>query len=124
MKRSSGLRPRYIWQGTLVCQAYKSAKLKPLSKFTFKRFEMHRTVTLGAEVTNVSTHCFWLLVGDEELAVPFTEFPWFKKATFEQLSDVQRPTEDHLYWPQLDVDLSVESIRRPESFPLVSRSAA
>ena len=38
-----------------------------------------------------------------------------------QLTDVQRPTEDHLYWPQLDLDLSVESIRRPEGFPLVSR---
>ena len=85
---------------------------------------MHGTVTLGAEVTNVSKHCFWLLLGNEELAVPFSEFPWFKKATIEQLSEVQRPSEDHLYWPQLDVDLSVESIRKPESFPLVSGSAA
>lgn len=84
---------------------------------------MPGTVTLDAEVTNVSTHCLWLLLGDEELAVPFSEFPWFKKATIEQLSDVQRPTPDHLYWPQLDVDLSVESIRRPENFPLASRSA-
>ena len=41
------------------------------------------TVTLGAEVTNVSRHCFWLLLGDEELAVPFTDFPWFNKATIE-----------------------------------------
>lgn len=78
-------------------------------------------VTLGAEVTNVSKHCFWLLLGDEELAVPFSEFPWFKKATIEQLADVQRPTEDHLYWPQLDVDLAIRSVRNPESFPLVSR---
>ena len=78
-------------------------------------------VTLGAEVTNVSKHCLWLLLGDEELAVPFSEFPWFKKATIEQLADVQRPTEDHLYWPQLDVDLAIRSIRNPESFPLVSR---
>ena len=85
---------------------------------------MPGTVTLGAEVTNVSKHCFWLLLGEEELAVPFNEFPWFKKATIEQLSDVQRPTEEHLYWPQLDVDLSVESIRNPESFPLISKGAA
>jgi hypothetical protein len=85
---------------------------------------MHGTVTLVAEVTNVSTHCFWALLGDEELAVPFTDFPWFKRATIEQLSEVQRPTADHLYWPQLDIDLSVESIRNPENFPLVSRGAA
>ena len=85
---------------------------------------MHGIVTLGAEVTNVSKHCFWLLLGEEELAVPFSEFPWFKKATIEQLSDVQRPTEGHLYWPQLDVDLSVQSIRDPASFPLVSQPSA
>lgn len=72
------------------------------------------------EVTNVSVHGFWLLLGDEELAVPFADFPWFKKATIEQLSDVKRPTANHLYWPQLDIDLSVESIRNPAAFPLVS----
>lgn len=85
---------------------------------------MHGTATLGADVTTVSMHWFWLLLGDEELAVPFTEFRWFNKATIEQLSDVQRPTEDHLYCPQLDIDLSVEYIRKPERFPLVSRGAA
>ena len=80
-------------------------------------------VTLEAEVTNVSKHCVWLLLGDEELVVPFSEFPWFKSATIEQLSDVERPTENHLYWPMIDVDLSVESIRKPERFPLVSKTA-
>ena len=44
-------------------------------------------------------------------------------ATIEKLSDVQWPTLDHLYWPQLDVDLSVASIRDPSAFPLVSRHA-
>ena len=78
-------------------------------------------MTPKAEVTNVSQHCLWVLLGDEELAVPFADFPWFKKATIEQLSDVRRPTENHLYWPQLDVDLSVESIRNPAAFPLLSK---
>jgi hypothetical protein len=85
---------------------------------------MHRTVTLKAEVTKVSKHCWWLLLGNEEPAVPFSGFPWLRKATMAQLSDVQRPAEDHAHGPQLDVDLSVGSIRKPESFPLVSRSAA
>ena len=83
---------------------------------------MPGTITFSAEVTNVSAHCFWLLLGDEELAVPFSDFPWLKNATIDQLTDVERPTEDHLYWPQLDVDLSVQSIRDPERFPLVAHS--
>lgn len=83
---------------------------------------MHGSATLEVEVTHVSPHGFWLMLGNEELAVPFAEFPWFKQATHEQLSDVQRPTANHLHWPQLDIDLSVESIRHPEAFPRVSRA--
>ena len=81
------------------------------------------TSTSVPEVTHVSKHGFWMLLDTEELLVPFELFPWFKQATIAQLTDVRRPTEDHLYWPQLDIDLSVESIRTPASFPLVSRSA-
>jgi hypothetical protein len=78
----------------------------------------------AAVVTHVSRHCFWLLLGNEELAVPFVQFPWFKQSTIEQLSNVLWPSPDHLYWPDIDVDLSVESIRNPLAFPLVSRIAA
>jgi hypothetical protein len=34
---------------------------------------------------------------------------------------VELPSEQHLYWPELDVDLEVESVLHPERFPLVSR---
>lgn len=85
---------------------------------------MPGSATLGAVVINVSRHGFWLLLGDEKLAVAFAEFPWFRSATIDQLADVRRPTPDHLYWPQLDVDLAVESIRDPSAFPLVSKPGA
>jgi Protein of unknown function (DUF2442) len=65
---------------------------------------------------------FWVLLGGEELFVPFEHFPWFKNATVEQISDLEWPTPNHLYWPQLDADLSVESIRNPMAFPLVSKA--
>ncbi|WP_310571235.1 DUF2442 domain-containing protein [Gemmatimonas sp.] len=80
--------------------------------------------TSVAEVTHVSRHGFWLLLDAEELLVPFTSFPWFRQATIDQLVDVQWPSADHLYWPQLDVDLSVASIRNPDDFPLIARVTA
>ena len=80
------------------------------------------TTTLAAEVTHVSKNGFWLLLGDEELLLPFEQFPWFRKATIDQLSNVERPTVNHLYWPELDIDLALESIRTPAEFPLVSQS--
>ena len=72
----------------------------------------------------MSKHVFWVLLDDEELAIPFSDFPWFKSATIEQLCEIERPTENHLYWPKLDLDLAVESIRNPENFPLISKIRA
>ncbi len=77
---------------------------------------------LDAEVTNVSQHGFWVLVGDRELFLPFKKFPWFRNVPVAQLLNVELPHATHLYWPALDVDLSVESIEFPERFPLVSRA--
>jgi hypothetical protein len=62
-----------------------------------------------------------MLLGTEELLVSSTEFPWFKKATVEQITQVERPTPNHLYWPLLDVDLSVDALRDPAAFPLMFR---
>lgn len=84
---------------------------------------MPGVATLDVEVTNISAHGFWVLVGGEELPVPYAQFPWFRKATIEQITTVERPTENHLYWPLLDVDLSVQSLREPDAFPLVSKAA-
>jgi hypothetical protein len=71
-------------------------------------------------VRDLSPDGFRLLLGDEELFVSFEQFPWLRPATIEQLSQVEWPTPNHLYWPLLDVDLSVESIRDPARFPLLS----
>ena len=78
--------------------------------------------TLVAEVANVSANGFWLLVDERELFVPFKQFPWFRAATIEQLLNVQRPHKHHLHWPDLDVDLAVDSIEHPERYPLVSKA--
>jgi hypothetical protein len=81
-------------------------------------------ITSGVEVANVSPHGFWLLIASEELFVPFVSFPWFRDATIAQITNVEMPSVRHLYWPSLDVDLSVESIRKPKAFPLVSQPGA
>jgi uncharacterized protein DUF2442 len=81
---------------------------------------MPGSATSNVEVTNISQHGFWLLVDDRELFLPFTEFPWFKRATVEAIVRVEHPAPGHLHWPDLDVDLAVESIEHPERYPLIS----
>ena len=80
------------------------------------------TPTSGIEVSVVSSKGFWLLLDDEELFLSFADFPWFKQATVEQLTTIERPSAEHLYWPMLDVDLAVPSIRDPSAYPLVSKA--
>ncbi len=46
-----------------------------------------------------------------------------KDAPIAKLLNVEHPREHHLYWPDLDVDLAIESIRHPEQYPLVARSS-
>ncbi len=74
------------------------------------------------EVLNVSPHGFWLLVLDQEYFLAFADFPWFHGATIQQLFAVELLHEDHLYWPDLDVDLDLERIQHPEKFPLIAKA--
>ncbi len=77
--------------------------------------------TSAVEVTNVSGNGFWLVLDGDELFVAFEHFPWFRDASIGQLLNVDRPAAHHLCWPDLDVDLAVESLTNPERYPLVSR---
>jgi len=77
--------------------------------------------TSRVEVTNVSRHGFWILVEGREKFVAFQHFPWFLEVLIGPLLNVELQGPGHLYWPDLDVDLTVESIEHPERFPLVSK---
>ncbi len=78
--------------------------------------------TSAVEVTNISPHGIWLLIGEQERFVSFKEFPWFREATIAALMHVELPSAHHLYWPELDIDLAVESLDHPERYPLVSQA--
>jgi hypothetical protein len=77
--------------------------------------------TLRAEVTNIDRFGFWLLVNDKEYFLPYEDFPWFRQAKVDQILDVELLHGDHLHWPQLDVDLCLESLSEPAAFPLIYR---
>lgn len=77
--------------------------------------------TSALDILNISRHGFWLLVAGDEYFLPFDEFPWFRQATIDAILHVEQPHPGHLYWPDLDIDLSLDSIENPAAYPLVSR---
>jgi hypothetical protein len=63
------------------------------------------------------------IVEDKELFLSYEDFPWFRDKTIKDITKVELFGEGHLYWENLDVDLSIEMIEHPERFPLQAHVA-
>ena len=77
---------------------------------------------MATSITNVSGHGFRISVGGREVYASFRDFPWFEDASVGEINNVELLGPRHLYWPELDVDLNVDSLEHPDRYPLVSRS--
>ena len=65
-------------------------------------FEPPGSSASKVEVTNISAHGIWLLTGEDEHFLSYKDFPY----------------PGHFYWPELDVELGLVTIRHPDRFPL------
>ena len=77
--------------------------------------------TSEVEVTNISAHGFWLLVQGREQFLSFADYPWFKNACVADILAVKLLHGRHLFWPKLDVDLELDSLKTPSRWPLVAK---
>jgi len=75
------------------------------------------SLLLKTEVLNISSHGIWLLTNDKEIFLPYEEFPWFKDQTVKSITNVQEESSGHFYWPNIDVDLTIESIEHLRNSP-------
>lgn len=71
------------------------------------------------EILNISKFGFWILIEGREHFLAFEHFPWFKEAKISEIMNAELHRNHHLFWPSLDIDLEIESIRHPEKYPLV-----
>ena len=79
--------------------------------------------TSHAEVLDISRLGVWLFARGREFFLPFEDYPWFKKARVSAVYNVKLQHRKHLYWPDLDVDLDLDSLLFPEQYPLVSKGS-
>ncbi len=78
----------------------------------------HGTNISDIEITNISIHGIWLYVKNKEYFLPYDAYPWFKDVRLSEIHHVQLLHEDHLYWPKIDVGLSLDCLEHPEKYPL------
>ncbi len=75
--------------------------------------------TSNPEILGVSKNGVWMLVAGKEYFLPFRDFPWFRDAKISEIYNVHLSHGSHLRWPDLDVDLHVESLENPSHYPLI-----
>ena len=74
--------------------------------------------TSSVEVTNISGHGLWMIIGEKEYFLSYDDFPWFKDQPVSKICNVEEPSKGRFFWPALDIDLGIASIENPERFPL------
>ena len=82
---------------------------------------MHGISTSGTEVTHVSSHGIWLLSEGHEHFLSYDNFPWFKDASIGKVINIEEVSPGHFYWPELDIDLGLDTIEYPEKYPRKSK---
>lgn len=80
---------------------------------------MPGTNTSRAEITHIDRFGIWVLIADKKYFLPYEDFPWFRNARLEQVLHIELLHGNHLRWPELDVDLCLESLDQPQAFPLI-----
>jgi len=69
----------------------------------------------------LDTQGFYLLVDDREYFMPFADYPVFQTATVAQIYAVRRIGPTQFHWPELDADIELDALERPEAYPLKFR---
>jgi hypothetical protein len=82
----------------------------------------HGKTTSAIEITDIGAQGIRLLRRNEELFLSYQEFPWFKNQPKRKIENVTEVSPEHFYWPEIDVDLCLDSIRHPDKFPLKART--
>jgi hypothetical protein len=72
-------------------------------------------------VQTISNNGLCLFVNNQEYFLPFESFPWFKNARVSEVQTVVLNHEHHLHWPDLDIDLELDSIINPKNYPNIYR---
>jgi hypothetical protein len=71
----------------------------------------------SVEVTRVSSRGIWLKIYDKKFFLSYYDFPWFKHKPVQAVMHVKEASPGNFYWPDINVNLGVNSIESPHRFP-------
>ena len=75
-------------------------------------------------VLMINAQGIMLSVRGQDYFLSYNRIPWMQDAPIRSVLNVQMSGPESIEWPDLDVDLEIESLRHPERYPLVIKRNA
>jgi hypothetical protein len=74
-------------------------------------------------VLTITANGILISIPEGDFFLPYSDYPWFKTATIDDVLDVEMEDNHAIRWDKLDVDLEIDSILHPEKYPVIMNSA-
>ncbi len=81
----------------------------------------NNTNAISASVLMINNQGIMISVAGNDYFLSYNRVPWLKDATVRNILNIKMLGKNAVEWPELDVDLEVESLKHPERYPLVMR---
>lgn len=72
-------------------------------------------------VLMINSQGIMISVKGNDYFLSYNRIPWMKDASIRNVLNVRLEGRDAIYWPDLDVDLEIDSLRHPERYPLIMK---
>ncbi len=82
------------------------------------------TLFMSVSVLMINAQGIMLTVDGNDYFLSYNRVPWMKDAPISSVLNVQREGQSAIAWPDLDVDLEIESLKHPERYPLIMKREA
>ena len=73
----------------------------------------------SASVLMINAQGIMLSICGHDYFLSYNRIPWMQDAPIRNVLNVQMSGDEAIEWPDLDVDLEIDSLRHPERYPLV-----
>ena len=60
-------------------------------------------------------------VAGNDYFLSYNRVPWLKDATVRNILNIKMLGKNAVEWPDLDIDLEVDSLKHPERYPLIMK---
>lgn len=72
-----------------------------------------------ADVLMINDRGIMISVEGHDYFLSYNRVPWMRDATINDVLNVRMSGKNAIEWPQLGVDLEIDSLRHPERYPLL-----